>query len=76
MFEGCQGSGHHCQWVEQPAQFHKLQPLEEQLSLSGEIPRAAIQGILLPSPVEALVLLWISVEAAEGPGAQSTWAGW
>lgn len=45
-------------------------------SLSGEIPRAAIQGILLPSPVEALVPLWISLQAAEGPGAQSTWAGW
>lgn len=59
MFEGRQGSGHHCQRVEQPAQFHKLLPLGDS-SISGEIPRAAIQGILLPSPVEALVPLWIS----------------
>lgn len=73
--KGAKGREHHCQWVEQPAQFHKLLPLGEQLSLSGEIPRAAIQGILLPSPVEALILLWLSLEAAGGPGALSTCQG-
>lgn len=32
--KGAKGREHHCQRVEQPAQFHKLLPLDEQLSLS------------------------------------------
>ena len=36
--KGAKGREHHCQRVEQPAQFHKLPPLDEQLCLSLPLP--------------------------------------
>lgn len=65
MFEGRQGSGTPLSTGGASSAISQIRYYHwGSSSLSGEIPRAAIQGILLPSPVEALVPLWISLEAA------------
>lgn len=61
--KGAKGREHHCQRVEQPAQFHKLLPLEGQLS-QGRFPELQFRGSSCPSPVVALVPLWTSLTAA------------
>lgn len=70
--KGAKGRDYHCRQVEQPAQFHKLLPLGEQLS-QGRFPELQFRGSSCTSPVGALVPLRTSPEAAVG--AVSTWAG-
>lgn len=62
--KGAKGRDYHCRQVEQPAQFHKLLPLGEQLSLRGDS-QSCNSGDppALPQP-GALVPLRTSPEAA------------